>query len=128
MELIITGVSAPKTLSPARATVTQHDHVAAAAYLMKHTGTTALIVTNAQTGQPAGIITDADIARAINPWERPQRRPGPGRDEHLPGHHHNHPRRDHHRDGQVLPGHWHLACPRCQIGIVLTCLRREGPG
>lgn len=45
--------------------LTQYDHVAAAAYLMKHTGTTALIVTNAQTGQPAGIITEADIARAV---------------------------------------------------------------
>jgi CBS domain-containing protein len=79
MELIITGVSAQKTPSHARAaaatvadvmrpqltTVTQYDHVAAAAYLMKHTGTTALIVTDAQTGQPAGIITQADIAHAI---------------------------------------------------------------
>ena len=79
MELIITGVYAQKTPSPMReaaanvagvtrpqrTTVTQYDHVAAAAYLMKHTGTTALIVTNAQTGQPAGIITEADIARAV---------------------------------------------------------------
>jgi len=46
-------------------TVGQHDHVAAAAYLMKHAATTALIVTDAQTGQPAGIITEADVARAI---------------------------------------------------------------
>ena len=46
-------------------TVNQHDHVAAAAYLMKHTGATALMVVNAQTGQPAGIITEADVARAI---------------------------------------------------------------
>ena len=29
----------------------QHDHVAAAAYLMKHAGTTALMVVDAQTGQ-----------------------------------------------------------------------------
>jgi CBS domain-containing protein len=79
MELIIAGVAAKKTPSPVRAatanvadhrrpqlkTVTQYDHVAAAAYLMKHTGATALIVTNAQTGQQAGIITQADIARAI---------------------------------------------------------------
>ena len=79
MELIIAGVSAKKTRSPARAatanvaddrrpqpkTVTQYDHVAAAAYLMKHTGATALIVTNAQNGQPAGIITQTDIARAV---------------------------------------------------------------
>ena len=47
------------------ATISQHDHVAAAAYLMKHAGTTALIVTDAQTGRPAGIITEADVTRAI---------------------------------------------------------------
>ena len=46
-------------------TAGQYDHVAAVAYLMKHTGTTALIVVNAQSGQPAGIITQADVARAI---------------------------------------------------------------
>ena len=46
-------------------TVQQHDHAAAAAYLMKHAGTTALIVVDARAGQPAGIITAADIARAI---------------------------------------------------------------
>jgi CBS domain-containing protein len=47
------------------ATISQHDHVAAAAYLMKHAGTTALIVTDAQTGRPAGIITEADVTRAV---------------------------------------------------------------
>jgi CBS domain-containing protein len=31
---------------------------------MKHAGTTALMVLNARTSQPAGIITEADIARA----------------------------------------------------------------
>ena len=46
-------------------TVQQHDHAAAAAYLMKHAGTTALMVVDARAGQPAGIITAADIARAI---------------------------------------------------------------
>jgi len=46
-------------------TVRQHDHVAAAAYLMKHAGTTALLVADAQTGQPTGIITEADVARAV---------------------------------------------------------------
>jgi CBS domain-containing protein len=50
---------------PALTTVGQHDHAAAAAYLMKHAGTTALIVVDAHTGQPAGIITEADLARAI---------------------------------------------------------------
>jgi CBS domain-containing protein len=46
-------------------TVQQHDHAAAAAYLMKHAGTTALMVVDARAGQPAGIITAADVARAI---------------------------------------------------------------
>ena len=52
-------------IRPPLATVSQHDHVAAAAYLMKHAGTTALVVVDAQTGQPAGIITEADSAHAI---------------------------------------------------------------
>ena len=79
MDQIITGVPAQETPFDSRAdaataagltrlplpTVTQYDHVAAAAYLMKHAGTAALIVTDARTGQPAGIITEADIARAI---------------------------------------------------------------
>ena len=52
-------------MRPPLTTVAPHDHVAAAAYLMKHAATTALIVTDAQTGQPAGIITEADVARAI---------------------------------------------------------------
>ena len=46
-------------------TVGRHDHAAAAAYLMKHAGTTALMVVDASAGQPAGIITAADIAHAI---------------------------------------------------------------
>ena len=46
-------------------TVGQHDHVAAAGYLMKHAGTTAVLVTDAQTGRPTGVITQADVARAI---------------------------------------------------------------
>ena len=79
MEQIMTGVSAQESSSHPRAaaatvadimrapltTIGQHDHAAAAAYLMKHAGATALMVVNAQTGQPAGIITEADIARAI---------------------------------------------------------------
>jgi predicted transcriptional regulator len=64
MEQIMTGVSAQNPPSQPRAaaatvadlmrapltTVGQHDHVAAAVYLMKHAGTTALIVADAQTG------------------------------------------------------------------------------
>jgi CBS domain-containing protein len=77
MEQVMTGVAAQKSpvharaataadvMRPALTRVSQHDHVAAAAYLMKHAGTTALIVTDAQTGHPAGIITEADVAHAI---------------------------------------------------------------
>jgi CBS domain-containing protein len=52
-------------MRPPLTTAGQHDHVAAAAYLMKRAGTTALMVMDPQTGQPVGIITQADIARAI---------------------------------------------------------------
>ena len=52
-------------MRPPLTTVGQYDHAAAAAYLMKHANTTALMVVNARAGQPAGIITAADIARAI---------------------------------------------------------------
>ena len=64
MEQIMTGVSAQESSFHPRpgaatvadvmraplTTVNQHDHAAAAAYLMKHAGTTALMVVNAQTG------------------------------------------------------------------------------
>ena len=47
-------------------TVTRNDHVAAAAYLMKHASATALVVLDGQwPGRPVGIITKADIARAV---------------------------------------------------------------
>ena len=78
MKQIMTDVSAQTSFHPraVAATVTdvirapltminQYDHVAAAAYLMKHAGTTVLMVVNTQTGQPTGIITEADVGRAI---------------------------------------------------------------
>jgi CBS domain-containing protein len=46
-------------------TVEQRGHVAAAAYLMKHAGETALMVLDTQTDQPIGIITEADVAHAV---------------------------------------------------------------
>ena len=46
-------------------TVDQNDHVAAAAYLMKHTAETALMVIDARTDQAVGIITEADVAHAV---------------------------------------------------------------
>ena len=45
--------------------VNQNDHVAAAAYLMKHFGATALVVLDGQwPGSPVGMITKAGIAQA----------------------------------------------------------------
>ena len=64
-----TNVAAPATaadlMRPSLTTVEQQAHVAAAAYLMKHAGTTALMVLDPQTGQPVGIITEADVAHAV---------------------------------------------------------------
>jgi MFS family permease len=45
--------------------VSQNDHVAAAAYLMKHAGATALVVLDGLwSGRPVGIVTKAGIAQA----------------------------------------------------------------
>ena len=46
-------------------TIDQYDHVAAAAYLMKHAATSALMVIDTRTGQTVGIITERDVAHAV---------------------------------------------------------------
>jgi len=58
-------------MQPPVTTVEQNDHLAAAAYLMKRANATALIVTQAQTGQPIGIITDADVSHAVADGKNP---------------------------------------------------------
>jgi CBS domain-containing protein len=58
-------VTVADVMHPPVTTVEQGDHVAAAAYLMKHAGATALMVVDPQTSQPRGIITEADIARVV---------------------------------------------------------------
>jgi len=52
-------------MRPALTTADTTDHAAAAAYLMKHAGASALMVLDAQNGQPIGIITEANIAHAV---------------------------------------------------------------
>jgi CBS domain-containing protein len=52
-------------MRPQVTTVEAGAHVAAAAYLMNHAGATALMIRDGRTDQPIGIITQADIARAI---------------------------------------------------------------
>jgi CBS domain-containing protein len=58
-------------MHPPVTTVEQNDHVGAAAYLMKRAGATALIVTQAHTGKPVGIITEADISHAVADGKNP---------------------------------------------------------
>jgi CBS domain-containing protein len=51
---------------PPLTTVGQYDHVAAAAYLMKHAGTSALVVLDGhETNRPVGLVTEADIVHAV---------------------------------------------------------------
>jgi CBS domain-containing protein len=69
MEGMMARDAGPLTVDDAmqRATTTAklHDHVAAAAYLMKHAETTALVVLSAATDRIAGIVTDTDIANVV---------------------------------------------------------------
>jgi CBS domain-containing protein len=58
-------------MQPPVTTVELNDHLAAAAYVMKRANATALIVTQAQTGQPVGIITDADVSHAVADGKNP---------------------------------------------------------
>lgn len=53
-------------MRPALTTVEANGHLAAAAYLMRHAGETALVVIdNEHTKRPIGLITDANIAQAV---------------------------------------------------------------
>jgi len=57
---------AAMTTAAATTAVDQYDHVAAAEYLMKHTGASALPVLDGQhSDQPMGCITETDIAEAM---------------------------------------------------------------
>ncbi len=58
--------TAADVMRPALTTVEGDAHLAAAAYLMKHAGETALVVVDdEQAKRPIGLITDADISRAV---------------------------------------------------------------
>jgi CBS domain-containing protein len=51
--------------------IDQNDHVAAAAYMMKRAAATALVVTQVHSGEPLGIITEADISHTIADGKNP---------------------------------------------------------
>jgi len=52
-------------MRPPLSTVEPNDHVAAAAYLMKHADASALVILDPRSGLPAGIVTSTDIAHAV---------------------------------------------------------------
>jgi CBS domain-containing protein len=57
---------AADVMEPALATVEPEDHAAAAAYLMRHARATALVVVDDELARrPLGLITEADIVRAV---------------------------------------------------------------
>jgi CBS domain-containing protein len=64
-----TNVAAPATagdiMRPALTTVEQNDHLAAAAYLMKHTAETVLVVIDTRSDETVGIITEGDVSQAV---------------------------------------------------------------
>jgi CBS domain-containing protein len=58
--------TAADVMRPALTTVEANAHLAAAAYLMKHAGEMALVVVDDERARrPIGLITDADITRAV---------------------------------------------------------------
>jgi CBS domain-containing protein len=69
------SVPSPATVAdvmrPPVTMIDQNDHVAAAAYMMKRADATALIVTQAHSGQPLGIITEADISHTVADGKNP---------------------------------------------------------
>jgi CBS domain-containing protein len=52
-------------MQPPLTTVERYDHVAAAAYLMRHAGATSLMVLDASTDRLIGIVTGEDVAHAV---------------------------------------------------------------
>ena len=59
-------VTAADVMEPALSTIEPEDHAAAAAYLMRHAGATALVVVDDEMSRrPLGLVTEADIVRAV---------------------------------------------------------------
>jgi CBS domain-containing protein len=52
-------------MQPAVTTIERNDHVAAAAYLMRRKGVTALVLVDAQTSRPMGLVTEADLVQLM---------------------------------------------------------------
>ena len=52
-------------MRPPVTTVERNDHVAAAAYLLRREGVTALVLVDAQANRQAGLITEADLVQLM---------------------------------------------------------------
>ena len=62
----MTGPIVGDVLRPATTTVELSAHLAAAAYLMRHAGSSALVVTTDDgRSTPLGIVTDTDVSQAV---------------------------------------------------------------
>ena len=60
------SVTVGDLMKPAATTVEREAHVAAAAYLMKQDGGSALVVTtNDEARTPVAVVTEADVAQAV---------------------------------------------------------------
>jgi CBS domain-containing protein len=59
-------VTVEAIMRPAVTSIERHAHLAAVAYLMRHAGDTAVVVTtDDETRRPVGIITETDITQAV---------------------------------------------------------------
>ena len=58
-------VTVADIMKPALTTAQLYDHIAAAAYLMRHERTDGLVVLDAETDRPIGILTDADVSHVV---------------------------------------------------------------
>lgn len=58
-------VTVADVMRPPVTTVEPNDHVAAAAYLMRREGATALVILEPQTNRPMGLVTEADIVQLV---------------------------------------------------------------
>jgi CBS domain-containing protein len=64
-------VTVAEIMAPALTTAQLADHIAAAAYLMEHARTTALVVLDTETDRPIGILTEADVAHVVADGKNP---------------------------------------------------------
>src|SRR5436305_4495829 len=69
---MVTGLTVGKLMRPALTSVERQAHLAAAAYLMKNAGDTALVVIDDATHmKPLAVVTETDVAHAVADGQDP---------------------------------------------------------